>query len=591
MAISAAARPGFTGSFASWSKRVRARLWVRRTLTGTTLGACAAAVCAGALWWFGHADLRLVALTLVGAGAVAGAVSGFRRRLSDADLALYLDAKLGSGELISTALELCRTAARDAAAEAVISRATLKLRESAPDRARPRVLLRAHTLAVIGAAALVWLQLLPARADAAGASRTPGARRIQADVADLERIEELERLQGRDPEQSKRLRELAERARKLREELRRGIEQREALSEIARLRDDVARERLRFGDADNRAGLDAAVRQLQAREQLGKAAEALGNGDLVEFDEQMQSLANRVEKADRDEAKQALDDAAKRAKERGAKALAEYLERQRGLFDEREADATALRELADALRDQLSEDALRDLEEFGESGSPEARRRLAEAMERALKELDAEQRKRLAEQLGKRAGNGDVEPLTKEQLEDLARRLATPEGQEELRKQLQRMAEAERDPEADRDRALEDAERGGAAAQRGLGGAIPVPGQGRPGTPPQAGKPGQPGGTPGGGGPSPGGERGNHAGSTPPVPGAKPLVAKAQGALNPGIPMHGASLGRAPARPGETANQQGVGAVGSVGPAEVGAVERSEVPEEYREQVGRYFQP
>ena len=55
--------------------------------------------------------------------------------------------------------------------------------------------------------------------------------------------------------------------------------------------------------------------------------------------------------------------------------------------------------------------------------------------------------------------------------------------------------------------------------------------------------------------------------------------------------MHGATLGRAPARPGETANQAGNGAIGEAAPGEVSGVERSEVPEEYREQVGRYFQP
>jgi hypothetical protein len=56
-------------------------------------------------------------------------------------------------------------------------------------------------------------------------------------------------------------------------------------------------------------------------------------------------------------------------------------------------------------------------------------------------------------------------------------------------------------------------------------------------------------------------------------------------------PMHAATLGRAPARPGDTANQRGTGSLGSVAPGEVGAIEQSEVPEEYREHVGRYFEP
>jgi hypothetical protein len=55
--------------------------------------------------------------------------------------------------------------------------------------------------------------------------------------------------------------------------------------------------------------------------------------------------------------------------------------------------------------------------------------------------------------------------------------------------------------------------------------------------------------------------------------------------------MPGIVMGRTSARPGETANVQGTGALGAAGPNEVGAIERSDVPEEYREQVGRYFQP
>jgi hypothetical protein len=71
----------------------------------------------------------------------------------------------------------------------------------------------------------------------------------------------------------------------------------------------------------------------------------------------------------------------------------------------------------------------------------------------------------------------------------------------------------------------------------------------------------------------------------------KGLRAKARARLLPGAPMHGSSLGRAPARAGETANQAGTGILGQVGPDQVSGAQRSEVPEEYREQVGRYFQP
>ncbi|HTJ80369.1 MAG TPA: hypothetical protein VL400_01565, partial [Polyangiaceae bacterium] len=72
---------------------------------------------------------------------------------------------------------------------------------------------------------------------------------------------------------------------------------------------------------------------------------------------------------------------------------------------------------------------------------------------------------------------------------------------------------------------------------------------------------------------------------------AKDFRSRADSDINGGAPMPGVHMGRTNARPGETANTQGAGALGAVGPDEVNGVSRSDVPEEYREQVGRYFQP
>ena len=83
---------------------------------------------------------------------------------------------------------------------------------------------------------------------------------------------------------------------------------------------------------------------------------------------------------------------------------------------------------------------------------------------------------------------------------------------------------------------------------------------------------------------------GDHAGSTPEVAG-KELRSKADAHMQAGAPMHSATLGRAPARAGETANQLGAGSLGTAQQTEVGAVDHSNIPEEYREQVGRYFEP
>ena len=115
----------------------------------------------------------------------------------------------------------------------------------------------------------------------------------------------------------------------------------------------------------------------------------------------MQRLANQAEREARDSAKQALEEAERAAREQGAKSLADALKQQAEAFDKRRAEAQALRELGRALEGQLDPEALEDLKEFGSTGDPEAGRRLAEAMGKALSKLSEEERKRLAEQLKK----------------------------------------------------------------------------------------------------------------------------------------------------------------------------------------------
>ena len=71
---------------------------------------------------------------------------------------------------------------------------------------------------------------------------------------------------------------------------------------------------------------------------------------------------------------------------------------------------------------------------------------------------------------------------------------------------------------------------------------------------------------------------------------------KQQGGVGQGTGDPGDSLGQGQEQPGagkagDTANLGGTGALGQAAPGEIGGVERSDVPEEYREQVGRYFQP
>jgi hypothetical protein len=308
----------------------------------------------------------------------------------------------------------------------------------------------------------------------------------------------------------------------------------------------------------------------------------------------MQKLANRAELSDREAAKEALQESAKAAREKGAQALADALDAERRLFDKREAHAQILRDFAQGLKQKLSSEAQEDLKEFGRSGSPQAEQRLSDALERALEGLTPEERKRLQERMQKQLedADGDATPLSKKQLEEMAKQLATDGGVEALEKELRELAKPEPSDDSKRERGLGDADRGGSAAERGLGAVpIPVDGDGPPGSTDKSGG-GNGDRSEGSGGP---GSRhdtgaGDHAGSTPEIVG-KELRSKAEAHVQAGAPMHAATLGRAPARAGETANQLGTGSLGSAQQTEVGAVDHSDIPEEYREQVGRYFEP
>src|SRR6478752_5681535 len=139
--------------------------------------------------------------------------------------------------------------------------------------------------------------------------------------------------------------------------------------------------------------------------------------------------------------------------------------------------------------------------------------------------------------------NGDASPMTKQQLEEMAKQLARKDGVDQLRKQLKELAKPEPSDDAQREKGLGDAERGGADAQRGLGGVpIPMDADGAP-----AGSPGDK----------------PNSGSGP-----------ANGSPGPG-----------------SKHDSGTGNLGEAQKTEVGAVDHADIPEEYREQVGRYFEP
>lgn len=575
--------PSFDRVFRQMAGRVRRRRMLRSVLSGAALGAVAGAFAALVAWRAGAGELRFAATALTLVGVVAGWVRGRRRRWSDAEVALFLDARLEAEESFTTGV-LAHDAAPEAA-NAARGRAVAHAARAPVRRVRPRVWLRHHALIPVGLAGIAALAWLPPPPRPAAPPPERGRELVQAkDVPGLERLEALAHAPSLSAADAARLQALAREAKALSDDLRRGIERREAQARIAELRDGLSGERARFGGGSERPGLEAALRALEADRSLFRARRALAEGDIVGFDDAMRELANQAEDEARQKAREALAEAERAARERGGKHLAELLERQRRLFAEREALNRALRELGE----QLDGAADAELDAFFGGADPEAAERLAEALARAYAGLNEEERRQLLEQLRRHLEQGSgPSPADPAELEAWLERLDTPEGQRALREALKQAA---RGRDAERERALDDAERGAAEAERSLGVPLPLPGAGRPGeSPSPPGAPGSPS-REGAGGPGPGGGADDHAGETPPLD-VPELRAKADARVLPGVPLEGRGFGRAPALGGETAAQPGTGEVGAARPGAIGAIEGSDVPEDYREHVGRYFEP
>jgi len=596
----------FRASFARWSRRVRRRLSLGVVLTGAAAGLALGAAGAAAAWQTRQGALRPWAAAAGLVGAAAGAAVARRRRWSDGSVALYLDGKLGADEAIATAVELADAEASDPARAVVLSQATDALGRATPKQVRPPVFRPWHAAIPLAAAAIGYVSWIPLPPAPAADAPPPGADQVKlADVAGLEKIIKLGELSPRDEAQRERLKKLAEEAKKLREKLRKGVEKREAQADIARLRDAITAERLSLGDGEERQGMESALGKLGQNPDLKSAAKALGDRDLVDFDEEMQRLADKLEKEDRERAKKTLEDAEKAARDAGAPSVAKALEEQRKRLEQHEK----LKQLAEALGEGMGADGQEQGPgDPGQSGGGgKSAQKLAENLEKALGNLSPEERKQLAENLKKQAqampeggSAGPGQEMSKQQMKELAEQLTSPEGQKQLEEQLRQMAQAPaQSGEAQRQQGLDGAQEGAGETEGQLGGGqgmpMPMAGGGSGDKPGQGGKGGkggqggkgdgkaQPGHTEGGG-------PGSHEGQTGKIAGGD-LKSRANARINKGTPMPGMVMGRTAGRPGETANVQGEGALGVVGPGEVGAVERSEVPEEYREQVGRYFQP
>lgn len=596
--------PRFQPLFDRWAGRVRRRLLVRRVLTGLALGLALAVVPAVVAWRTRHGALRPVCVALGVVGAAAGALIARRKRWSDVDVALWLDDRLDTEEAITTAVALPGGAEEDDFRAVVVTTATSALSNADATRVRPTVLRPLHALAPIALAALVVLARAPLP-PAPVVAQAPGEARVQlAQVEGLKRVAKLAEARARDPQQRERLDQIARDAEKLRADLEKGMEKREALDRIAKLRDAIAAERLTLGEGEKRAGLEAAISKLQQSETTKDAAKALGDHDLEKMDAEMERIANAREQRDREEAKRTLEDAAAAAKAAGAPDVGKALDDEKKSFEERERRAEALRDLEKAMEDAgvASDEQKSEAEALDRKGTDEAAKKLADAMGKALEKLTPEQRKKLAEKLAKQAKKGGKAQSDPQDLKDMAKDLSTPEGQKKLEDELKDMADADDESqEAKGAGELGDAEEGAEGAEGDINGEGQQPGMGQgPGKGkgrsevpiplPGSGSNDASGDDPGGGGHHHDTGTGPHNGHTNQVD-ADSLRSRARGPISRAPGMPGSTTGWTPGKNGGTANVQGTGGLTAAAPGEIDGVDHSDVPKEYREQVRQYFQP
>ena len=580
-----------------WAKRIRRRLLLRELVTGLTVGTSVALLGIAVAWWLGIATpaRALPSLALL-FGAALGILRYRRYRWTDQEVALFLDARLETHEVLSSALEAAAHPEEPLGAAVLLS-ASETLSRAPATTAKLTVLRRKHFgTALMSAAAAVLLYLPSPPAALRGAQ--PASAAAPGKLSGLSAVEALASAPARTQEQAARLRQMAQDARRLREAWERGMDRRDALSKVATLRDSIRAERELFGDSASNAGREAAVEAMQGDRSLRRAASALGNGDLTGFDDAMAQLARDLEHRDRIHAKEILQQSAQAAAARGARTLAERMGAEAERMDNQGSGLDTLRELADALSSSLDPETRRLLEKQGNPGSPDAQRKLAQALAKALDGMSKQQRAALAQRLSERLkeDSGEFSEMTREQLESMAEHLSSDSGQRELQKALSDLAQSTPGEAAGPDGALGEAERGLGETQRQLG-MLPIPtpngppGQG-PGPTPQA-EGNHPGPGQSGAEAATGQHRAPSSDENAPPAGldARPLQAKVSPRILPGLPMRTASLGRAHSRPGERALLPSQAALSAARPEALSGIERPEIPEEYRDHVGRYFQP
>lgn len=578
----------FDHLFARHAWRARAAHVLRRTLHGVALGITLAGASLATTSHFVSSvrPIEKLGFGLVGMmlGAGAALVVARRQAWTDVEVALFFDRRLGTREAIVTALELPHlTTARRVGGRA--------LRLAPPLALRVAILEGRHWALAAAGMAFVLATLVPHPAPIALAKAPGSETLVLTKVKGLERLERLGSLSTRDEAQRDRLLAIAKEARKLREDLAKGLAKRDAQDRTARLADALRAERLTLGSGDERKGLEHAIAVLEREGATRQVAKELGDHDVDAMDRELERHANAREEKDRERAKKALEEAEKAAQAAGASGVARSVAEERELLEKRAARADALREIASALH---SKDVAEKLGKLDESPSDANARELADALAEAVSKLSKEEREKLAAKLvehqaavaGSRREGASPPPSVRGA--DLERRLREMAHEDDATKESARdnaLASAQQDAEEAANEVSPSP--AGSGARRGDRGTDSGEADGR--TAGRAGL-GGPSGQPGAGSHHDTG-RGNHEGAATEHVLSPSFKARARGPLRPGPQMPGSTTAWRPGEAGGTADVRGAGALGTNSSDEISGTERSEVPQEYRDQVHKYFRP
>lgn len=333
----------FTELFQHHCRKARRWLLLRDACTGASVGASVAPVLllvsrllgdvssSSQAWarlsaqlWSATPEAVVIGLTVavtLTCGALVGSLVGMRRRPSDETLALAFDRKLAGRQELLAAIDPQVAPDFRRYLSSVASR---QLQLALPAQLRPRLLQRWHIALPLACLAAALVSRVPMR-------QSPAAPAIGTKVVQLDELDELSAVTALEATASlnesdrRKLRGISEQAHQLRDKLTRGVPQREALADIARLQTTITQAAVELDDASKRGGLHAAVAVLREVPETLNAATALGHGDFAKVDDEMRRLSSAEERRSRRRAHDAVERAERAAREAGAPTLAQAL--------------------------------------------------------------------------------------------------------------------------------------------------------------------------------------------------------------------------------------------------------------------------